>query len=462
MTRPDLKTILLALRDYALAQGVQARLSLHREDSHLMRLANGKVSLNTSEHITRLKVTAYEGARTASSERVLDLGDEKALRDAVDEVKAMLPYATPLNYTPTFPVIEKDSHHQARFDKGLAYISNEDILKYINTVSEGLEDEDVTLGGSFSVGSTEEITLSTATPHAVSYQLSDAQVILVLASEKDKWEINAEQSAETLDDLSPQALHARLAYLKDKYQSCKAVRLPLGPCQVVFGPAAIAEYLSALNRLGLNGAMVKRGSSIHREADVGTQTLSPLVTVTEGPGIQGAFALPTDSHGRSRQQQAFVDEGVLKGFLYDQATADEYGEIATGHDLSASFALSGGEEMAKDMEDLVALAKQQGDILYVPYLHYTGVVSATEGLITGTSRFGALHFLQDGSIQVPYNVRFTEKLASIFGSKLSWLSREQVVYNLSNTYGLRSPKAMVVPALMGCRDIKVEISNQSY
>lgn len=461
MTRPDLKAALLTLREEALKQGVKAQLSLHREDSHLVRLANGNVSLNTSEHIVSLSVTAFEGRRSATSQRILDLKDEAALTATLDQARAMLPHASPLSYTPTFPVIEEDSDHQADFDAGLAYISNADILAYINAVAAGLEDEDVTLGGSFSVGSTEEVTLSTATPHAVSYRLSDAQVTLVLASEKDKWEINAEQSAQRLLDLNPRALHAQLAFLKDKYLNCPAIRLPLGPQRVVFGPAAIAEYLDFLTRHGLRGWNLKRGLCIHQAEDIGKQVLSPLVTVTEGPDNQGAFPLPTDRFGRSRQQQAWYDAGVLQGFLYDQDTADEFGETATGHDLGTSFALAPGDQEAAGLGDLQALARE-GDLLYVPYLHYTGVVSATQGLITGTSRFGALLFKQDGSVQVPYNVRFTEKLADIFGTKLQWLSREQTVYNLSDTYGERSPRALVVPRLMCCDGVKVDISNSSY
>lgn len=463
MPGSELKQALLTLRDYALSKGLQARLSLHREHSHLVRLANGSVSLNTSEQVTTLSVLAYDGPRSASSQRILDISDQAALCATVDQAQAMLAHASPLSFTPTFPVIAQDSHFDANYDPALAFISNEDILAYLNTVSLDLEDDDIRMGGSFSVGSTEGCTLSTATPFAVSHRLSDAQITLVLASEKDKWEINAEQSAEKLHDLNPDALHRRLAYLKDKYLNCPATRLPLAPYKVVFGPAAVAEYFSFLTALGLSGSGLMRGSSYNRLEDVGRLRLSPQVTVEEGPGIPGAFALPTDSFGRSRNKTAWYDQGVLTGFLWDQGGADEFNQQATGHDLpSESFALLPGDRAVYDMQDLSLLAQKEGDLLYVPYLHYTGVVSATKGLITGTSRFGALLYKQDGSIQVPYNVRFTEKLTDIFGSKLVWLSDRQTAYNISNTYEARCPKALVVPQLMCCDGVRVEISNQSY
>lgn len=462
MLLDEMKKTLAVLRDYALEKGLKARFSLHHEDSHLVRLANGSVSLNTTECVTTLNVEAFGEQRTATATLVCDLKDEAAMRETVDKAAQMLAFASPLSFQPTLPDIPRESRHDAAYDRELAFISNEDILAYINTAAGSLEDDEVTLGGSFSVGSTARCCLSTASPHAVSWRLSDAQITLVLASAKDKWEINAEQSAETLADLDAPAMNRRLAFLKTQYTSQKASQLPLAPYRVVFGAAATAEYLNFLSWLGLYGTAVKRGYSIHKEEDIGRQVFSPKVTITEGPGLKGGFALPADDHGRSRQTKAWYDKGVLKGFIWHQAAADEYAQTATGHDLAhESFALLPGDMDINSLEDLVKKPRET-DILYVPYLHYTGVVSPSEGLITGTSRFGALLLRKDGGIEVPYNVRFTEKLEDIFGGKLAWLSSESQPYNTSNTYESRNPEALVVPKLMCCDGVKVEISNKSY
>jgi predicted Zn-dependent protease len=458
----QMKKTLLALREYTLEQGLQARLSLHREDSHLTRLANGSISLNTTESVTSLSVTAYGDRRTATATLVCGLSDLGMMRQAVDRAAAMLPHASQLSFQPSFPHIQADSVCEAGYDAALAQLGSAGILDYINAATRELEDEDLTLGGSFSVGGTAWCTLSTATPHSVGWRLSDAQITLVLASAKDKWEVNAEQSAQALDDLDPSAMHRRLAFLKEQYLTREAARLPLGPMRVVFGAAATAEYLSYLSYLGLYGSAMKQGNSIHREEDIGKQALSDKITVTEGPDCPGAFALPTDDFGRSRSTTAWYDKGVLRGFIWDQGAADEYAQTPTGHDLAHdSFALHPGDMSINGLEELAA-APRDTDILYVPYLHYTGVVSPSEGLITGTSRFGALLLKKDGAIQVPYNVRFTERLEDVFGGKLLWLSSESTVYNTSNTYGSRNPTALRVPRLMCCDRINVEISNKSY
>ena len=409
---------LQALREYAVKQGVKATLTLHQEDSHLVRLANSGVSLNTSEALSRISVTTYGENKTATAQVMCDLDDTDSLFETVDKAKGMLAFASPLSYQPTFPEIEKSSQQQAGYDEKLAHISNEDILAYINQATQGLESEDVQLSGNFSVGATLVVQMSTATPHHVAWQASDAQITLVLASLQDKWEINAEQSATRLNDLDAPAMRARLAFLKDKYQNCPAVQLPLGPCRVVFGAAATAEYLNFLSFLGGDGGMMKRDSSINSMDDIGKQKLSPQVTLIEDPACLDTFAMPVDGYGRAREARAIYDQGVFTGFIWSQSAADEYGEQATGHDvMHRSFRLAPGKTPVNGLEELSRMPRDC-DILYVPYLHYTGLVNASEGLITGTSRFGALLFKQDGSV--------------------------------------------VVPQLMCCDNVKVEISNQSY
>ncbi|MGC8857385.1 MAG: hypothetical protein ACP5QU_11390 [Anaerolineae bacterium] len=51
------------------------------------------------------------------------------------------------------------------------------------------------------------------------------------------------------------------------------------------------------------------------------------------------------------------------------------------------------------------------------------IVNPSRGVITASSRFGALYLKKDGSLLIPYNVRLTQSLLDIFGEKVAWLSR---------------------------------------
>jgi hypothetical protein len=90
------------------------------------------------------------------------------------------------------------------------------------------------------------------------------------------------------------------------------------------------------------------------------------------------------------------------------------------------------------------------------------VVNPSKGLVTASSRFGALLLKKDGSVVVPYNVRLTQSLLDIFGERMAWVSQAQVVANTSSSYGARNPRAIIVPALMQVNGLEISHSNSSY
>ena len=123
--------------------------------------------------------------------------------------------------------------------------------------------------------------------------------------------------------------------------------------------------------------------------------------------------------------------------------------------------MGGGEKPVATLKDLLEMPREE-DILYVPYIHYMNVVNPTQGMVTGSSRFGALYLKKDGSVQVPYNVRLTQKFSDFFGERVQWLSKEQVAYNVSSSYGRRDPTALKVPRFICVKEIEISHSNPSY
>ena len=105
---------------------------------------------------------------------------------------------------------------------------------------------------------------------------------------------------------------------------------------------------------------------------------------------------------------------------------------------------------------------REKDLLYIPYLHYMNMVNPSRGLVTGSSRFGALLLKQDGSVVVPYNVRLTQSLLDIFGERIAWLSTDPAINNTSMSYGARNPTALVVPAFIRVNELEISHSNTSY
>jgi predicted Zn-dependent protease len=450
------------LRTYALSKGVEAAFFYHEEDSHLMRFANSAISLNTNEHLIRLDITAFDGKRRASYEMITDLGKLDEMKQGLDIVAQMVKHAMPLNYQPTISTYTQSFEDESGFDEALGAISGEERLEYFNQAVKGLETGEIRLSGIFASGTNILAQISTRSEHTQYFKTSDAQVNIVLSHSGLKWEVVAEQSAQKKSDLNPDALHRDLSFLLERYQTEPAQQIPVGTYDIVFGPAATADLISMMNWIGFNGGLMKRGFSFLSEEKIGQKIFSDSFTLTDDPTSIQTFPFQRDFMGMPRQPFPLFECGVFKGFLWSQDEADEFCQQPTGHTVPhSSLVLEGGEIAVSTLEELVQMPRQK-DVLYIPFLHYMNIVNPSKGLITASSRFGALLLKADGSVVVPYNVRVTQSLLDIFGDKVAWMSKVQTVYNTSMSYGSRNPTALVLPVFVQVNDLEISHSNTSY
>ena len=101
------------LRTYALSKGIEAALDYHEEDSSLMRFANSAISLNTHEHLIRLKITAYTGKKRAGYELITDLSKLDEMKQGIDIATEMSKHAQALTYQPTIPAFTQSFADEA-------------------------------------------------------------------------------------------------------------------------------------------------------------------------------------------------------------------------------------------------------------------------------------------------------------------------------------------------------------
>ncbi len=461
MEKPVLN-LLASLRGYAQSKSLQLAIFYHEERSALMRFANSAISLNTSEHLVRLELVAYEGRRKAAFGLIVNPQDMATLQAAVDKTAEMVKVAEPLSYQPTFPVYARDVVDTRAYDLALAEISNTEKLAFFNRLGKGLESEDHKLSGFFMDGVTITAQTSTSSEHTQYFASTDAKITAVISSEKDKWEVNAEQSAQKKADLDADALHEELALLVKHYMEDKPVQLPEGKYTVVLGPAFTGEIVDILCGWGCMGGAMKRGYSFLKEESQGTRVLSTRFTAVDDPNEVALYAQSADMMGVPRQRFPLFEQGVFKQFSWDQDSADEYGKQATGHSVQhQSIVVKAGEMAVNSLQELLAMPLNE-DLLYIPYLHYINIVNPSAGVLTGSSRFGALLLKKDGTIEVPYNVRLTQSFMDLFGDGVAWMSSEQTVYNVSSSYGQRNPTAVKLPRFICTRGVEISHSNSSY
>lgn len=450
------------LRVYALSKGYEISIYLQEEDSSLMRFANSAISLNTNEHLVRINITAYDDRKRAEYGMITDLSKIEDMQRGIETAVEMVKHSTPLTYQPTLAVFREPFIDESGYDEALAEMSNDERLAFVNRVVEGMETDHIKLSGIFSGGSNTIALVNTTSEHPFYMRTSDAQVSIVLAHSTLKWEIQSEQSAQKKTDLSPSNMRDELAFLLEHYQKDPPQQIPLGQYDIVFGSAAVADMLGFMRYIGFNGGLMKRGYSFLKPEDVGKKMFSDRFTLIDDPTRLETFPFRRDFYGLERKPFPVVENGVFKAFVWMQDDADEFGEQATGHTVPhLSLSMAGGAHQARSLIDLVNQPRES-DLLYIPFLHYMNIVNPSKGIVTASSRFGALLLKKDGSVVVPYNVRLTQSLLDVFGDKLDWVSAETTAYNTSQSYGARNPTAVVVPLFTKVNGMEISHSNSSY
>ena len=449
------------LRNYSLSINLKSMICIQEEENHLMRFANSGISLNTSEHIITVNIEGYDGKRKASRSLITDYSKADDVKKAMDELKKVLEVSEELSFVPSIPVYEKNFINEESYDEDLRNISNEEKLAYFNEASKGLESNDIKLSGNFLNGYSSVMYMTTESEFYNLYKETDAQLLVVLSSESKKWEVNSEASLQKKSDLDAKKAHDELSFMVNVYKNNEGCELPVGDYEVIIGKAAIAEILMTMS-YQMTGDAIKRGYGFVNGEDRGKKIFSDKFTLRENPNLIETYPFKADIFGVERSITNIFEDGKLNKIMWSQNAADEFGEKSTGHTLPHfSMEMLGGDSKIRSLEDIKNMPKDK-DILYIPYIHYMNLVNPSEGLLTGSSRFGAMLFKKDGTVVPPFNVRLTRTYKDFFGDELDWISEERCVYNLTNTYGIRNPVAIVVPKFIKLKKLEISASNKSF
>ncbi len=110
-----------------------------------------------------------------------------------------------------------------------------------------------------------------------------------------------------------------------------------GRCTVVFDPRVASTVLSVVSS-ALSGEAVVKGRSFFA-GRVGETVAAPSVTLVDDPTDPRAFgAAAYDGEGLACRRNVLVEQGVLRGFLYDTVAARRAGTASTGSAVRGGFA----------------------------------------------------------------------------------------------------------------------------
>jgi len=230
----------------------------------------------------------------------------------------------------------------------------------------------------------------------------------------------------------------------------------VGVYRAVLEPYALGELLQWLAFDSFSGLGLLDGSSC-LTGKLGSRCLDPQVTIHDDALDPEGLPRAIDFEGTPKQRVAIVEQGIARGVVWDTATAARAGagQATTGHALpaasraygpfSSAVAVAPGEAASLD-----ELAEAVGDGIHVTRFHYLSIVSAREGIITGTTRDGTFR-IRGGRVAEPLvNLRFTVSVPELLGEVLG-LTRERLLTSQSDFYDDRFAYAALVPALATAR-----------
>jgi predicted Zn-dependent protease len=447
----------VSVRNAAEAEGIHATLTVHHEKSHLMRIGNNSVSLNTLEDLTRLDILVTNGRRQATHTHMGTIDGPEIVRRALYTAVEKSKVATPKTYDPIPDRVEETIEESSQFDPALADLDPglkaDAYREIIRRLGQGYN-----FSGAWSSGLTELFVVTTGSPHTLFHRGTDQLFSVVLKHPEKKWELNHTQTGWRASDFRAEKTVDALGKLLPVYEEHEGFRVEPGDYTVLFGADAVSEIIGTAVWTGLFGRSWEEKQSWTAQQSIGDRILGDNITLTDDPADPLTFMFGFDGTGRRRKRFPLIVKGILSGLMYDGSTAARYGKQPTGHDTnSPSLVVATGSGPACPME----AAKNLGRVLYIPALHYMNIPSRSKGIFTGSSRFNAV-LVEDGEVVSPI---FSSRITDSFGNVLSnvkVLSSEAESVNGSNTYGRRSPVSMSVPSYIISGGVKITDCAESF
>lgn len=457
MLESTTRELLLEARDRAAAAGLDATLVLHREKSHLMRIGNNSVSLNTSEALTRLDVRVLVGRREGTHTSLGHVTGAEFVGEAVSIAAQKARVAVPKDYDPILECVEENVDESAQHDPSLTAMDPSVkagvYAEIIETLGRGYN-----FSGSWSSGETEIYLVSTASSREACHKGTDQAFTAVLKHPGKKWELQHEQTGWKAGGVTAGATISSFDSLLPVYEGRGGVRNEPGDYTLLLGPSAVAELMLYALWTGASGRLYEEEMGWTTGMKPGDRLFSDKISVVDDPENDLTYRFGFDMAGMRRRSFPVIDRGRLAGLMYDLGTAARYGRAQTGHTLdSTSLSIATGD----GPRDPMAAVSGLGRVLVIPALHYMNLPNMSKGIVTGSSRFCATT-ATDGVVTAPiFSTRLTDSFRNIFANVAS-ISPEAVSVNLSNTYGRRAPVAVSAPSYMVVEKVRMTDCADSF
>ncbi len=389
----------------------QTEVRLAGYQAHLTRYANSVIHQNVSETNARLSVKVFLGKKMgrAGTNRL----DEQSIFNTVKQAMELARVSSENPEFVALPGPRAIQEIQCYFDsaaKATPELRADNVMRVIARAgSSGFE-----AAGAHSTSINEVAVGNSLGVRAYGASTAADLTCVVLSDEGSGF---ARASGRDLEDIDPDKVAdeaaSRCAINRNQ------IALEPGEYAVVLEPYAVADLVSFLSGMGFSALAYQEGRSFLC-GKMGTQIMSPLITIwDDGLDSRGA-PFPFDAEGQPKSKVVLVENGVARNLLYDSFSAFKEGKKqSTGHagyypgGSASNLFVTGVPSKTVSREDLIS-GLNRG--ILVTRFHYVRSVHSQKTIITGMTRDGSF-LVEDGKIMGAIkNMRFTESILRALGS----------------------------------------------
>jgi predicted Zn-dependent protease len=420
-----------------LKSGEELSLGLHSEESEFLRFNHSQVRQNTlvNQHEAALQFQNANRSYSKIISLTLDLEkDLKAGLEYINEMRSVLPHIDP---SPKYiPMVNNGT--SAVYQKS----ERPGIESVIKKITAAYEKSD--LAGFYSAGPIRQASINSKGQFHYfendnfffDYSLYDGPRAAKGYYSDKKWDDSEfeKQAAQVRNTLS----------LLTRPQ----VKVKPGAYRTYLAPMAISEIAEIFNWRAVSRSAYEQGFTPLKKLYTREQLFSPHFSLIENNG------LGLNSHFNSLGELSpeclpVIENGELKNFLINSATAKEYNLVSNNADsgLWNSEAMRTIEVRAGTLDDATIL-KELGTGLFLTNLHYINWSDPQAARLTGMTRF-ACFWVEGGEIVGPIqDLRFDDSLYNIFGTELAGMTKQRSIFTNTSTYQKRRLGGMIVPGAL--------------
>ena len=392
----------LALLEKALAlsQAQETDVYLSGQDLGLTRFANNVIHQNVFHSNLTLNIRAVEGKRLGRA-TTNDITDD-GLRRAVEAARQN---ALLMPEDPDFFGLPEPSAtaRVESWDETTAACSPDVRARMVGEVCRQGAAEQLNTSGACRTGVQEVAVLSSKGVRAYHAGTFAGLIITTMSDTSAGWAKGGSWrlSGMDTDSLAKEAVAKALDGLNP-------VAVEPGEYTVVLDPYAVGDILEALSLYGMGAQAVQEGRSWMNEV-LGTQAMSPSVSIWDDGASTLGWPLPFDAEGMPRRRVELVTGGVVNTPVHNSYTAGKESTTSTGHQAyfvgppiaSNLFMREGGSSV----EEMIA-STERG--LYITRFFYTRLAHNRRCVMTGMTRDGTF-LIENGEIVGPVkDLRFTQ------------------------------------------------------